>query len=147
MYQAPGNVGQDTVQVLDYFNQEVETTVTVDDPISLYLARGAMVPNLTLPMGAIGGTPPFRYSLASGPGYINPSTGLFTSTNEKGVAVVEVADVFDVRARALVHVMSPLQILCDVIQQEMGLADGRVFLWDQKINSPNDPTYTLPSEF
>lgn len=139
MYQAPGNVGQDTVKVSDYFGQAIETTVTVDTVLSLYPARAAMIPNLTLPMGALGGTPPYRYAVASGPGYIDHDTGLYTSSNEMGVAEIEVLDTFDTRAVSLVQVMSPLQIMCEIIQREMELPDGRVFLWDQKVNSPTDP--------
>jgi GGDEF domain-containing protein len=33
---------------------------------------------------------------------------------------------------------TPLLLFCEVIQREMGLSNGRVYLWDQKLNQPTD---------
>ena len=33
---------------------------------------------------------------------------------------------------------NPLLLFCDIIQNQMGLANGRVYLWDQKIMQPTD---------
>lgn len=34
--------------------------------------------------------------------------------------------------------MTPLQLLCKIIQTELGLANGQVYLWDQKVDIPTD---------
>jgi len=41
-------------------------------------------------------------------------------------------------ATSKILIGTPLLLFCDIIQKEMGLADGRVWLWDQKIFQPTD---------
>jgi hypothetical protein len=74
----------------------------------------------------------------SGPGAINPSTGLFTAGQTTGSVIVQVEDAASDIATLTIAVLSPLDCLCDIIKKEMQLADDQVFLWDQKFNLPKD---------
>lgn len=88
-----------------------------------------------------GGTAPYVYSMANGGigGTVNPSTGLYTApSNLSGVDTVEVTDSLSNTAQASIIVGNSLELLCDIIQTEMGLSQGQVYLWDQKFNIPPD---------
>ncbi len=87
-----------------------------------------------------GGTGPYIYALVSGIGSIDPDTGVYTAPAASGKAVVSVTDSALVPATetAQVTVNTALTHFCDIIQHEMGLSDGQVYLWDQKINIPTD---------
>ena len=51
---------------------------------------------------------------------------------------MQVVDSVAAVATAQILVGTPLMLLCDIIQKGMGLANGRVYLWDQKIIQPTD---------
>jgi len=107
--------------------------MTAISPLRVALAVG-----VPLPFAGSGGTGPYTFSILSGGGSINPGTGLFTAPLTPGQTVVRVTDSLLTTADAPVLVGTPLQLLCDILQTELGLADGRVYQWDQKINSPTD---------
>lgn len=94
--------------------------------------------NNTVTFVATGGTAPYVYSLVSGIGSIGAATGIYTAPPQTGVAVVRVTDALLATVDAAVTINSPLTLFCDLLQQEMGLAAGQVYLWDQKLNIPND---------
>jgi hypothetical protein len=100
----------------------------------------ALKTSLTYPFGAGGGTEPYAYSVLPGGagGTINASSGVYTSPTELGIDRVKVTDALGATAIAPVVVGTPLELVCDIIQVEMGLAAGRVYIWDQKINMPTD---------
>lgn len=82
---------------------------------------------------------------AGGPGgTINSSTGLYTgpvapgSTPQTSYDTVKVTDAASNTATAQILVGTPLLLLCEVIQKQLGLSNGRVYLWDQKIMQPTD---------
>lgn len=110
--------------------------------MSLALVAGslAMAPGVPQPFTGIGGTPPYAYLvLPNGVGgTIDPSSGLYTAPNAYGTDNIQVSDSAGNVTQTQVLVGSALQLLCDVIQQEMDLGPGQVYLWDQKINIPND---------
>jgi hypothetical protein len=107
--------------------------------MQLLPGKAAMATNLTQPFSAVGGTPPYAYSVLSGVGTIDPVTGLYSSGVARGQAVVQAIDSTLFAASAQIQVLSPIELLCDIIASEMGLASGRVYLWDQKIPMPTDP--------
>lgn len=98
----------------------------------------------TVPQGktqtftASGGTGPYVFSVKSGLGSINSSTGVYTASRNTGIAVVEVVDSLGARARAGVTICSALTLICDIIKTSMELESDQVFLWDQKFNIPDD---------
>ncbi len=95
---------------------------------------------------AAGGTAPYTYSVVAGGagGTINSSTGMYTapaafnSDPLKAYDTIRVVDAAAAATTARILVGSPLLLLCDIIQNQLGLSTGRVYLWDQKIMQPND---------
>lgn len=108
--------------------------------LSLLPHTSAVMPNLTIPFVGTGGTLPYTYSVQGGGagGTINASSGVYTSPNNTGVDTILVTDALAATAQSTVLVGNALELFCDVIQTSMGLANGRVYLWDQKINAPTD---------
>lgn len=106
--------------------------------IALSPSQQALAVGVPYPFGASGGTPPYAFSLLSGPGSIDPVTGLYTAPGAPGTAVVQVVDSLAAAAQSQVSILTPLELVCDIIQQEMTLAPGRVYQWDQKIMAPTD---------
>lgn len=95
---------------------------------------------------ATGGTPPFTYTVLPGGagGSIGASTGNYTAPTVMGSTpatlydTIQVSDSLAATATASLLVGNALFLFCDIIQKEMGLADGRVWLWEQKIFQPID---------
>jgi hypothetical protein len=108
--------------------------------LSLIQIVTAISPNLQASFGASGGTPPYVFSVEPGGagGTIDPSTGIYTAPAVTGVDTVEVTDATTATAAAIIGVCNPLELFCDIIANQMGLAQGQVYLWDQKITPPTD---------
>lgn len=116
--------------------------------MSLSLSRSlkAVAPNITSSFLAAGGAEPYVYSVLPGGagGSIDPDSGLYTAPAQMGstpqtmLDTVQVTDDNGDTATATILVGTPLFLLCDIIQTFMGLSDGRVYVWDQKINQPSD---------
>lgn len=95
---------------------------------------------------ANGGTAPYAYSVLTGGagGTINASTGQYrapfvlSSDPQLAFDTIQVTDSLAATATARIQLGTPLILFCDIIQKEMGLADGRVYLWDQKLTQPKD---------
>lgn len=109
--------------------------------LTLLSSYHAMAPNgLTIPFGATGGSPPYTFSVLPGGagGSINPTTGVYTSPSTTGVDIVQVTDSVAATAQQTLLIDYPLSLVCDIIQSAMGLSNGQVYLWDQKIDIPSD---------
>lgn len=95
---------------------------------------------------AVGGTGPYTYAVISGGagGTINATTGAYigpSSVNpdpKKDFDIIRATDSLSVTGDAQIMVGTPMLLFCEIIQSEMGLPNGRVYLWDQKINQPTD---------
>lgn len=109
----------------------------------------AVAVNLSSSFSGIGGTPPYTYSVRpNGAGGTIASDGTYTAPAvvnggeygppKKIYDTIQVTDSAGKTANSRILVGNPLLLFCDVIQKEMGLADGRVYLWDQKIMQPTD---------
>jgi hypothetical protein len=110
----------------------------------LVSSLSAISPGLNSYFLGSGGTEPYTYAVLSGGagGTIDPDTGFYTAPAnadpEKPTDTIEVTDADASTAQLKILVGSALLLFCDIIQKEMGLADGRVYLWDQKIMQPTD---------
>jgi hypothetical protein len=109
--------------------------------ISLLQNTGAMAANgLTTYFSAVGGTSPYTYSvLPNGAGgTIDPVSGLYTSPSDTGIDIISVVDAASNSTTATIEISTPLQLVCDIIQTQMNLSQGQVYLWDQKLFIPTD---------
>lgn len=107
--------------------------------LSLTPSKIAVAPNVPYPFLALGGTSPYTYSvIAGGAGGSIDSFGVYTAPATTGRDTVKVVDSLGAIATSIVSVLTAIELFCDVLQTEMGLDDGRVYLWDQKINAPTD---------
>lgn len=110
----------------------------------------AVGPNLTSSFLAGDGTPPYIYSVKSGGagGIIDSSTGLYTAPSsvnggnfgppDQIYDTVQAVDSLGNIALSEILVGNALLLFCDIIQNQLGLANGRVYLWDQKLFQPTD---------
>lgn len=108
--------------------------------------KTALGPNLTASFLGSGGTEPYVYSVVAGGagGTIDDETGVYTAPAQVSDELSEIYDTIRVTddegdtADAQILVGDPLLLFCEILQQELSLANGRVFLWDQKIFQPTD---------
>lgn len=95
---------------------------------------------------ASGGISPYSFAVLAGGagGSINSSTGVYTapplpSSSPNGAYdVIQVTDSVAATGTAQILVAYPLGLVCDIIQTQMNLPNGRVYEWDQKIFQPTD---------
>ena len=114
--------------------------------ISISQNYTAIAPGLTAQFSASGGTAPYSYSVGAGGagGSIGVSNGIYIAPLVMGATppalfdTITVTDSLGATASALIMVAGPLFLFCDILQSELGLAPGRVFLWDQKVFQPTD---------
>ena len=106
----------------------------------------AVGPNITSSFGASGGIAPYTYAVRTNGagGSINSTTGLYTAPSavptlaEASYDTIIATDSVGAIGSAQILIGDPLILFCDIIQKGMGLANGRVYLWDQKIMEPTD---------
>ncbi len=114
--------------------------------LALTQTATALGPRNTASFLGVGGSEPYVYSVDIGGagGSIDSDTGVYTAPTVignspvTGFDTIRVADATPEEATATILVGNPLILFCDVIQRELGLANGRVYLWDQKIMQPSD---------
>lgn len=114
--------------------------------LTLACSISAMAPGLTTSFQASGGVEPYIYTVqsAGAGGVINSSTGIYTappamnSNPKRTTDVIRATDDMGNFTTLPILITNPLGLFCDVIQKEMELDAGRVYLWDQKLNQPND---------
>jgi hypothetical protein len=117
--------------------------------LALALTNPAISPGIISYAYASVGTAPYVYSVLPGGvgGTIDSSSGLYTPPSSIGNVTYDQIQVSDLNggiAYTSILVGDPLILFCDIIQQEMGLANGRVYLWDQKIMKPTDRDIYIP---
>lgn len=101
--------------------------------------KAALTRRIKQPFSGVYGTPPYTYSLVSGIGSIDASSGLYTAPDDSfGSAVVRVTDAAAMTFDASIMIGNVLQLIADIIQTELDLDDGRVWIFDQKIKEPTD---------
>lgn len=109
--------------------------------LSIISSAQNLTPGMRLFISGAGGTAPYAYSVLdveSTAGGSIDSAGVYTAPNNIGVDVIQVTDASGALSTLTVSVGTPLMLVCDIIQREMGLATDQVYLWDQKYNIPND---------
>ena len=100
-----------------------------------------------------GGTPPYYYSVlpgGAGGNMTNTVSGIYVAPNKSGIDTIRVTDSTSpthLTATAEIIVGDALDILCDIIQTEMGLPEGRVYPWNGKSFQPHDSGLYIPISF
>lgn len=115
-------------------------------PLTIAQTKTALAPNLTASFQADGGNGPFMYSVApnGAGGSVDQLSGIYTapassSDNPSKIYDTIIAtDQLGAKISSRILVGTPILLMCQVIQQELNLPDGRVYLWDQKIFQPSD---------
>lgn len=112
--------------------------------------KSAVGAGLTASFLATGGTSPYTYSVLSmnaAGGTIDSTTGIYTAPSTAPIDpefqydTIQVTDSTipaSLTTTSQILVGPPLLLFCDIIQNQLGLANGRVYLWDQKIFQPSD---------
>lgn len=122
--------------------------------LALTQNKTALAVNLQANFQATGGTPPYTYSTRNSPanqfagGTIDPNTGIYTAPNvvnggqfvkpTQYFDTIQVKDNVGAIATAQIMVGDALLLFCEIIQSELKLPIGRVYLWDQKMAQPTD---------
>jgi hypothetical protein len=125
--------------------------------LTLAQTKTALAPNRIAYFLGKGGTGSVSYAVTAGGagGTINATTGLYTAPATASllpakfydtVTATDSAAPTPATATATILVADPLSLVCDIIQTELALANGRVFLWNQKIFQPtSDGIYVVIS--
>jgi len=114
--------------------------------LTLTQSATALSPNSPASFRAIDGLEPYVYSVISTypGGVIDPDTGAYiapsaySSVPQYAYDMIQVTDANNDTASAQILVGNALMLFCDIIQSEMNLNPGRVYLWNQKLMQPVD---------
>jgi hypothetical protein len=114
--------------------------------LALVKSVTAIGPGLSTSVFGVGGTEPYVYSVVAGGagGTIDADTGLYTAPATvnadpaKASDVVMVTDDDAAEATGEILVTSPLGLVAEIIQKEMGLSASHIYFWDQKLFQPKD---------
>lgn len=114
--------------------------------LQLQQSKTALSPNTGASFLGVGGTAPYLYSVtpSGAGGSIDSNTGVYAApavaSSDPAFAydTIQVTDAALAVATAKILVGTPLLLFCEMLQRELNLADGRVYLWDQKIMQPTD---------
>ena len=109
-FTAPATAGSVVVRVTDSLSQQSSTTVTVNAALVISPATKTLAVNNTFTFSAAGGVAPYTYSIVSGGGTMNSSSGLFTSPSTAGSVIVRVTDSLSNTSNANVTVNAALAI-------------------------------------
>jgi hypothetical protein len=113
----------------------------------------AIVPGATFAQFvAVGGTAPYTYSVLAGGagGSINTSSGAYTAPPVMSpyppaglYDTIQVIDSLSAMAASQILVGTPLFLVCDILQTQLGIANDHIYLWDQKVFQPTDSNLYL----
>lgn len=96
-------------------------------------------PGRSYPFGGLGGTAPYTWAVSTNnSGGSISSSGVYTSGPNNGVDTITVTDSVAATATATVNVNTVVQLVGDIIANFLGLGADQYWLWDQKIDIPND---------
>ena len=110
LYTAPGSAGTSVVRATDAIGNTSDATVHVFASLGISPSSVTVAVNNTVAFSAGGGSTPYTYSITSGSGTINASTGLFTAAATSGSVTVRVTDNLGNHADAIVTVNDTLDI-------------------------------------
>lgn len=92
LYTAPATAGSAVVRVTDNLGAIASANITINAALVIMPAAKILAVNNVFIFSAAGGVSPYTYSVASGGGTINGTTGGYTAPATAGIAVVRVTD-------------------------------------------------------
>ncbi len=110
VFVGPATGGLSTVRVTDANGFFADAIITTSPPIFILPATISIASSGTQLFTSTGGTAPLTYSVVSGGGAVNSSTGIYTGPATATTAVVRVTDSLGATADANVTVRGPLVI-------------------------------------
>ncbi len=93
LFVGPSTIGTTVVRVTDNSGNSVDSIVTIVDSPQIDRPVDKVGVSRTVSFSATNGSPPYTYSIVSGGGSINASTGSFTAHTDASTTVVKVTDV------------------------------------------------------
>ncbi len=109
VYTAPAASGTATVRVTDSLGAVSDAAVTVNAALAISPATGTIASTSTQQYNVTGGVAPMTYSIVSGPGTINASTGLYSGVSA-GTVTVRATDSLGNFSDASLTVNGPLSV-------------------------------------
>lgn len=109
-YTAPGSNGTAVIRATDDYGNTSDATVTITTALTITPTTKILAVNNVFSFAGVGGTPPLTYSVFSGTGTINATTGAYTAPATSGSAVVRVTDALGDSADANVTINPVLAI-------------------------------------
>lgn len=114
--------------------------------ISVQQLVTALSPGLSTSVGAQGGTAPYVFTIVPGGagGTIDSSSGEYTApgniplTPQTSIDTIQVTDSLNAFGYGKIKICTALLLFCDILQNQLGLDDNHIYVWDQKINQPID---------
>lgn len=95
-------------------------------------------------LSPVGGVGPYIFSiLPNGAGgtliggqYTAPFS--LPSDASKQNETIQVVDSLGAKATTVISILSPMEMVCDIIRKELGLSEDQVYIYNQKFTVPND---------
>lgn len=116
-YVAAATPGATIIRVADSFGNTTDTTVNVFAALGLSPVNPTVNINSLTTFSAAGGTSPYVYSIVSGGGSINSSTGDFTAPGTAGSVVIRVTDSVSATSDSTVTVINAAPIISVISDQ------------------------------
>lgn len=110
VYTAPAIAGSAVVRVTDALGQFSDSIVTISAALQISPTSQSLSVNQTHTFSTSGGVAPITYSIVSGFGSVNPSSGVYTASSSAGSAVVRATDSLGNTSEASVNVFTGLGI-------------------------------------
>jgi hypothetical protein len=111
VFTAPGtSISNATVRVTDSLGNLSDSLVTVQPAVSISPSTFTMMTNGTKSFQANGGSGTYTWSMVSGQGSIDASTGVFTAASTNGTTVIRATDSLNNTTTATITVNSTLAI-------------------------------------
>ena len=129
---APNVPGTTALRITDASGNVHETLVTVKPQLVLYPETRTIIVGDSFTPVAMGGIPPYTFSLESGKGTVDSATGEYSAPEEPGQAVIQVTDSNGNSAQATVTINTEGLVLRKLVAgyaHTCALVDGGVVCW------------------
>jgi hypothetical protein len=110
LFNSPAENGQSIILIKDARNNTATAQVIIGDAINISPITISLVNGDSTTFTASGGVPPYKYSIVSGQGSMNPTTGVYVAPNLSAVETIRVEDAIGGRSDATVTVLPKLSL-------------------------------------